>query len=262
MLPAAQASPVVLTQEQVDNWNRDGFLIVPVFFPLSTIERANAEADEILVRHRDLIHPLNMRTRFLMNVFTQEKDLECFDPVIDLSLIFHELSVDKKLLALVGDLYGEPACFFKDKLIYKPPGLKGHELHQDIWHSIPDSFLSVLIPLDKSDRESGCTEVFPGHTQGQLSPPGQFLYPIPPGLVDETKGVFLELKPGDIAILHGFTPHRAAPNLSNRWRKVFFPSYNKFSEGGHQRPRYYVNFHARRREHFFKTSGGTDHYFV
>ena len=28
-------------------------------------------------------------------------------------------------------LYGEPACLFKDKLIYKPPGVKGYGLHQD-----------------------------------------------------------------------------------------------------------------------------------
>jgi hypothetical protein len=51
------------------------------------------------------------------------------------------------------------------------------------------------------------------------------------------------VNPGDIALFDGFTPHRSAPNRSDRWRRQFFPSYNKFSEGGHQRPQHYAEFH-------------------
>jgi hypothetical protein len=82
----------------------------------------------------------------------------------------------------------------------------------------------------------------------------RYYYPMPAGLVDESAGVPLILDPGDIAIFDGFTPHRSAPNRSGRWRRQFFPSYNRFSEGGHQRQRHYEEFHRRTRER--RASGG------
>src|SRR5262249_4541650 len=81
---------------------------------------------------------------------------------------------DPRLLLALAALYGEGACLFKDKLIYKPPGVKGYSLHQDwiAWPGFPRSFLTVLVPLDRADADNGCTVVFPGyHHNGSLSPP-------------------------------------------------------------------------------------------
>ncbi|HEY7423387.1 MAG TPA: phytanoyl-CoA dioxygenase family protein [Gemmataceae bacterium] len=246
-------SGAVLSVEQLRAWRDNGFLVLRDFFSLEDIAEAAAEADELLVRHRAIIDVNNMRTRFQPNIFTGEEQFECFDPVIDLSLACHRLALDPRLLAAVGDLYGEEACLFKDKLIYKSPGTKGHELHQDYppWPSFPRSFLTVLIPFDRTDPDNGCTEVFPGyHVNGLMSPPDRYYYPMPPGLVDESRGVCLVLEPGDIALFDGFTPHRSAPNRSDRWRRQFFPSYNRVSEGGHQRPQHYEEFHRRMRERY------------
>ena len=41
----------------------------------------------------------------------------------------------------------------------------------------------------------------------------------------------------------GFIPHRSAPNRSDRWRRQLYVSYNKVSDGGHQRGRHYEEFH-------------------
>jgi hypothetical protein len=234
-----------LNENQLLAWRNDGFLILPHFFPVSQIAAAAAEADVLPERHRTLIDVHNLRTRFLPNVVKGGEQFECFDPVIDLSLECHRLALDPHLLAVIGALYGEEACLFKDKLVYKPPGVKGYDLHQDYtpWASFPRSFLTVLIPLDPVDRENGCTEVFPGyHKNGMLAPLGKPSYPLPADAVDESRAVPLILNPGDIAVFDGFTPHRSAPNFSARWRRHFFPSYNKLSEGGHQRPQHYAEF--------------------
>jgi ectoine hydroxylase-related dioxygenase (phytanoyl-CoA dioxygenase family) len=233
-----------LTADQLRGWREDGLVILRGFFPASVIEAAAAEAAELLVRHRSLIDTRNLRTRFMPNVVRGGEEFECFDPVIDLSLWCHRLALDPRLLAAVADMYGEPACLFKDKLVYKPPGVKGYDLHQDYapWASFPKSFLTVLIPLDRVDQGNGCTEVFPGyHTRGLLRPSKDYS-PLPPDAVDEARAVPLLLEVGDIAIFDGFTPHRSAPNHSERWRRQFFPSYNRFSEGGHQRPQHYQEF--------------------
>jgi len=263
MLTDVRLPDACLSDEQIGSWNDTGFLVLRGFFAADEIAEVADEADELLVRYRDLIHQDNQRCRFQTNVVTGEEQFECFDPVIDLSLACHKMALDPRLLAAVGALYGEEACLFKDKIVYKPPGLKGYELHQDYppWPSFPRSFLTVLIPFDRVDRENGCTEVFPGyHKNGLMSPPDTFHYPMPSGLIDESKGVFLVLDPGDLAIFTGFTPHRSAPNRSERWRRQFFPSYNRLSEGGHQRPQHYEEFHRRMRDRYAQ-SGRTGLYF-
>jgi ectoine hydroxylase-related dioxygenase (phytanoyl-CoA dioxygenase family) len=252
-----------LDEDQLRQWREEGFLILRGFFPQDQIAAAAAEAEELLERHRALIDVRNLRCRFQPNVVTGERQFECFDPVIDLSLSCHLLALDPRLLATVGALYGEEACLFKDKLVYKPPGVKGYDLHQDYisWPSFPTSFLTVLIPLDPVDPENGCTEVFPGyHTGGLLTPADGKFHPLPLETVDETRAVPLILAPGDIALFDGFTPHRSAPNRSARWRRQFFPSYNRISEGGHQRPQHYEEFQRWLRKKY-ADSGKTDLYY-
>jgi hypothetical protein len=72
--------------------------------------------------------------------------------------------------------------------------------------------------------------------------------------------VLLELHPGDVAIFGGFTPHRSAPNVSSRWRRQLYLSYNKQSDGGEQRERHYAEFHAWLRIKYAEY-GKTDLYF-
>src|SRR5262249_18553050 len=143
-------------KDQLRAWQEDGFLVLPDFFPPDQIAEAAAEAAELLSRHQALIDVHNLRCRFQPNVFTGACQFECFDPVIDLSLACHRLALAPRLLAVLGDLYGQEACLFKDKLIYKPPGVKGYDLHQDYisWPSFPRSFLTVLIPFDRVDRDN------------------------------------------------------------------------------------------------------------
>ncbi len=70
---------------------------------------------------------------------------------------------------------------------------------------------------------------------------------MPPDAVSEDRCVPLNLAPGDVAIFGGFTPHRSEPNLSNRWRRQLFLSYNARSDGGQQKQRHYREFHERLR---------------
>ncbi len=135
---------------------------------------------------------------------------------------------------------------FKDKLIFKPPGAKGYDLHQDFiaWPDFPRSFLTAVIALDGTDLENGCTVVYPGyHRQGCLSPEDGDYHPLPRELVDEAKAVPLVLEPGDVAIFGCFTPHGSAPNRSQRWRRQLYLSYNAFSDGGERRQKHYEEFH-------------------
>jgi ectoine hydroxylase-related dioxygenase (phytanoyl-CoA dioxygenase family) len=245
-----------------DAYDRDGFVVLRGLFSSAEMAAAAAEAN-VLLRRNDLISVRNLRCRWQTSVTSGECSFETFDPVIDLAPACRAIAEHPRLLAELADLYGEPACLFKDKLIYKPPGLPGYGLHQDwiAWPGFPRSFLTVVVPLDSTDAANGCTEVFPGyHTGGSLSQEDGQYHELPAGTVDETRCVPLALEPGDAAVFSGFTPHRSAPNCSERWRRQLFLSYNKLSDGGPQRDAHYAEFHQWLRKRYAEY-GKTDVYF-
>ena len=234
-----------LSAAQCDAYEEQGFVVVRGLLARADMRRAAAEAGALLER-KDLISSRNLRCRWQPNVITGDCQFETFDPVIDIAPVCRELAFDPRLLAVLAALYGEEACLFKDKLIFKPPGVKGYGLHQDwiAWPGFPRSFLTVLVPFDRADPHNGCTEVFPGyHKNGTLSPEDGHYHELSLDLIDESKGVLLELEPGDVAIFGGFTPHRSAPNRSDGGRRQLYLSYNKLSDGGEQRSKHYAEFH-------------------
>ncbi len=261
-MPQVLTPPSVLTAAQVADYEFDGYLILRDFFPAEVIAQAAAEADALL-RRQDLMDMKNIRCRWQKHVETGECLFETFDPVVDIAPVCGRLANDPKLLAALGDLYGEEACLFKDKLIFKPPGTYGYGLHQDFiaWKHFPRSFLTVVIPIDSTTAENGCTEVFPGlHRQGYLSDEDGNYHQLPLDVIADTPGVMLEMEPGDLAIFGCFVPHRSMPNRSPRWRRQLYVSYNAVSEGGHQRDRHYAEFHRWLHDKYAEY-GKTDVYF-
>lgn len=143
----------ILTQEQIDEYHHQGFLIVPGLFFQAEMEDAFAEAQRLFER-RDLIATDNIRWRWKDHVETKQCLFECFDPVIDLGAACARLARDPRLMSVVASLYGEEGFLFKDKLIFKPPGALGYEMHQDFisWPNFPRSFLTAQIALETASE--------------------------------------------------------------------------------------------------------------
>jgi 2-aminoethylphosphonate dioxygenase len=243
-------------------YERDGYVIARGLFAAAEIAGAAAEAERLRARS-DLISTRNLRCRWQPDAETGECRFETFDPVIDISPVCRRLALDPRLMGLLHEVYGEAACLFKDKLIFKPPGLPGYGLHQDwiAWPGFPRSFLTVLVPIDPADAVNGCTEVFPGyHHNGSLSEEDGEYHELSTDLIDEGRGVLLELEPGDVAVFGGFTPHRSAPNRSGRWRRQLYLSYNQRSDGGERRAKHYDEFRRWLRRKY-ADYGKTDVYF-
>lgn len=230
-----------ITQEEIASYHDTGFLSLRRIFPEHEIGQLDAEAKR-LMRRTDLIDSDNIRCRWQNCVTTGECRFDCFDPVIDISPVCARIARDPRLIEIVSALYGEPARLFKDKLIFKPPGAEGYAMHQDYiaWPSFPRTFITAIVAIDLSDANNGATEVFPGyHLRGSLVPEDGMYHEVPLELIDLSKGVMLDLKPGDVAVFSGFTPHRSAPNRSSESRRLLYLSYNADSEGGDQRDAHY-----------------------
>lgn len=241
-----------LTPEQREHYHREGYVILRGLFTATAIAEMKAEADGLLQRV-DLMTPDNMRVRFKNHADTGRRLFEVFDPFLDLAPACRHYALDRRVLDPLASIYGEEACLFKDKLIFKAPGSEGAHLHQDYiaWPQFPTSFLTVAVAIDPFGRDNGCTEVFPGiHRQGYLSPADGKHYQLDDGAVRDVEPVPLLLAPGDAAIFGCFTPHRSAANGSQRWRRGLFLSYNSVSDGGEQRDQHYRDFHGWLRDRY------------
>jgi ectoine hydroxylase-related dioxygenase (phytanoyl-CoA dioxygenase family) len=148
---------------------------------------------------------------------------------------------------------GEITCLFNDKLIFKPTGAIGYEVHRDCRHGTvyPRGVVAVIIPLDPARLENGYTEVFPGyHRMGDLIEHTTEGYRLSPDAIDEGEAVPLELNPGDIALMHCLTPHRSLPNRTDGWRRQLFLSYNAAADGGTCRGAHYAQFIEHRKREY------------
>jgi 2-aminoethylphosphonate dioxygenase len=240
------AAALDLTPAQARQYQQDGFLVVRGLFSPPEMALASMEAERLLGRD-DLKDTNNIRCRWQNHVGTGECLFETFDPVADISPLLGQLARDPRLVGVLSALYVEPAHLFKDKLIFKPPGAKGYDLHQDYigWSGFPETFVTAAVAIDACGKDNGATEVFPEyHKRGYLSPRDGDYHSLPLESIDEASGVFLELEPGDVAIFGCFVPHRSAPNRSDRWRRLLYLSYNADSDGGDQRDAHYAEFHT------------------
>src|SRR5262245_48323354 len=241
-----------LTKEQLQQYSRDGFLIVREVFDKVEVAKLDEEAGRLL-QLKELIDSDNIRCRWQNSVTTGECRFDCFDPVIDLSPVCARVARDPRLLEIISMLYGERAHLFKDKLIFKPPGAGGYAMHQDYiaWISFPRTFPTAIVAIDGTNADNGSTEVFPGyHTRGSLVPEDGMYHEVPLDLIDLSKGVVLELNPGDVAVFSGFTPHRSAPNQSSSSRRLLYLSYNADSDGGDQRDAHYREYETWLRDRY------------
>lgn len=244
-LPEVSSAAPDCVETQVETYNRDGYVVIRNVFTAVEMQELDRESARLFADAEGRISPQNLRCRFMPHHETGEQLFEVFDPVNDISPVCEQFSLDPRITRVIEAIYGEPACLFKEKLIFKPPGATGYQLHQDIplwWKDFPGTFLSVLIPVDPSSEENGCTEVFTGYHHDFLCSTPQD-YMLPDSAVDAARRIPLILEPGDIAIFHGLTPHRSGPNRSSRMRRAFYVSFNAQSDGGDQHQQHYDQFH-------------------
>jgi ectoine hydroxylase-related dioxygenase (phytanoyl-CoA dioxygenase family) len=231
---------------RVRDYHQTGYMIVREAFGAEEIAALAGEADTLLAR-TDLINASNIRCRWADHVETGECLFDCFDPVTDIGPVSRYIARHEAILAPLRGIYGDEPCLLKDKLIFKRPGAKGYALHQDYisWKEFPESFITVIVAIDATDAQNGATEVFGGyHRQGYLSARDGDYHELALEAVDPAAGVILDLRPGDLGIFSGFTPHRSEANKSQGSRRQLYLSYNAAGDGGQQRDAHYRQFHA------------------
>ena len=224
-----------LTDSQIADFHRDGYVIVPQAFgikDMTVIKRWTQEVEDLPEqpgRHWVFHEKSRLNEDDLIN------RIEYISP-------FHDgfANLTAVLRAPAAQLYGEEMILFKEKINFKMPGGGGFEPHQDAqagWGAYASNFINVMICIDEATIDNGCLELAPGQNNRGL------LRGMEPLTEDDTRDMeFLPYptKPGDMALFDAYTPHRSEPNPTKTTRRMYFATYNRASEGNHL-DRYYAD---------------------
>lgn len=220
------------TREQIAEYQCKGYLRVRAVFDAGEVAAWEAESRRLLTL--GLAHADNWRA-VSYRMETGLAIVDRLNPVIDISPLFRSLVCDERILRPLRELYGEEMRLFKDKLIYKMPGVPGYPVHQDyaLWQTFPRPLANVIVSIDAARAENGGVEFFAGHYEQLLSTTGEqrFMNAHEIARLDTETSEVVETEPGDIIIFDGMTPHRSGINLSKTLRRQLYLTYSSARHG-------------------------------
>lgn len=236
--------PSILTPEQFDAYQRDGFVIVRQLFDDEEIGllRAAIETDpqlrESLYNRTDAE---GKHTR--MATWNHPGDS-----------VYGLAARSRRVVDTMEQLIGGEVYHYHSKLTAKEPYDGGAwEWHQDYgyWYHngcmFPD-MASVMTALDVANRDNGCLQVLRGsHRAGRVNHgvlPGEQVGADPvrvEQMLARMERVHVEMAPGDAVFFHSNTMHRSDQNRSPNRRWTVIHCYNAASNDpylDHHHPRY------------------------
>ncbi|WP_353718492.1 phytanoyl-CoA dioxygenase family protein [Dyadobacter sp. 676] len=232
-----------LTRAQIEQYNRDGYLIVRGFYDQQEVSRLYRIAidDAAISKHAINVNDSTGKRSKLSLWYKPGDD------VYGLLTRGRTLvgAVDQLMERQPGDT-GHSVCHYHSKLMQKEPRVGGAwEWHQDYgyWYKneflYPDQMMSVMIAITEANVENGCLQVIKGsHKMGRVEH----------GFSGEQVGasqryvdlalktmehVFVELNAGDALFFHSNILHRSEANVSDRPRWSLISCYNRSTNVGH-----------------------------
>ena len=238
-----------LTQQELADYNRDGFLIRHnVFSPQEVVElqRSAEEAVEVAFNRS-----LNGNTyildgkrfvdsEYLTVQFEHDEGSETIrviEPVHELATGLDALLDDPRISDPMRDLVGsEDLALWTAKLnLKRPKEGSGFGWHQDSPYWIHDcnhidQLPNVLLTFDDANESNGCLRVIQGsHKNGCLagttdgSQLGGFF--TDPSAFEEEKQVAMEAEAGSLVFFSQHAIHGSQPNLSDNPRRAIIMTY-------------------------------------
>lgn len=243
----------MLSTEQRDQFQRDGYLVVPGFKTLEQIARLRQRAGEIVnefdpSQGRSIFTTRDQTTATDEYFLRSDNTIRCFfeeeafgpdgqlrqekalsinkigHALHDLDPVFEAFSRDARLAAVARDLGLVDPKVWQSMYIFKQPGIGGEvRWHQDatFFETTPVSVTTFWFALEDATIDNGCLWVEPGGHRGPMRErfvrQGDDIKMETLDSMpwpDDSSAVPLEAKAGSLVCFHGLLPHYSAPNRS------------------------------------------------
>lgn len=221
-----------LHSEQISSYQEKGYLSLAGGFTPDEVKAWDDESRRLLrlgIAHEDNLRTVMYRTPAGIPI------VDRMNPVVDISPLFGALTEDERIMRPLRELYGDEMLLFKDKIIYKMPGVEGYPIHQDYssWQIFPKDLVNVILSIDDADADNGGVEFFPGYHDRLLSTPGEqrYMNQQEAEQIDLSSVEVVKTSPGDMVIFDCLTPHRSGVNRSSRLRRQLYLTYSSAKNG-------------------------------
>ena len=217
------------TQEHLETYHRDGYVVVRNFFSPQEIELLY----EIAVND-DLMRKKSFNRTDASGLSTKLALWYSLD-----DSLYSKFARSERIVAAVEEILGGSAAHYHSKLMQKEPRSGGAwEWHQDYgyWYKnggfLFPAMISVLTALTPATQANGCLQMIRGsHRMGRVEHgfSGEQVGADMEKVTEALKIMpldYLEMKPGDTAFFHCNTLHASAANLSEHPRWSIITAYN------------------------------------
>jgi ectoine hydroxylase-related dioxygenase (phytanoyl-CoA dioxygenase family) len=200
-------------------YDDNGYLLLRAVLDPESVARARDTMLAVAVRH-GLVEPGDKQ-----GIWTGKPFAGGMEESAEFSGISQRMFEDPRNQQLMAKVLGEKACMVPivQYRLYQPGG-PVTVVHQDGFYSpgIQD-YKPVWVPLTPCPREVGGLMVAVGQNKKgyfhNLAKPSPF--PVPKGVIDEDSWATTDYMPGDVLLVHPYSPHASMPNTSNRLRITF-----------------------------------------
>jgi len=214
----------LISNEQADQYNRDGYLVIENAFNDRTIDALLTELDPIEEatateqRKQSSSQPTISRAdeiTFAAHLVTRCPNANLF-------------TRSQFFLDLTHDLLGPDVRLYWDQLVYKKPGNpQNFPWHQDNGYTFiqPQQYLTCWVALNDADEKNGCPWVLPGaHRVGTYAHRWTDL-----GFVcmsgEPKERMSAPVRKGGVVVFSSLTPHMTGPNLTDSERKTYIVQF-------------------------------------
>ena len=201
----------VLSREQVEQFNRQGYLMPFRIFSDTEIQEIRDYFDRLLQRY-----------------LAEGKDSYSISTAHLRHGKVWDILTHPRIVAIVRDLLGPSVIAWGSHFFCKLPGDgKVVSWHQDAsyWPLTPSKAVTVWLAIDDADRDNGCMKYIPGtHVLGHLTyqltenDPAYVLNQVVPEVEKYGEPVYVELKAGEASLHSDLLLHGSEANNSSRRR--------------------------------------------
>jgi phytanoyl-CoA hydroxylase len=236
---------MALTEQQKQEWERDGFIILRGFAKPETGRAMEAEIIDAIRADPPSNHQgvPAYPTKGELFIMPEAKPGDGANPEDLISKVFNpHLSGAAKSFAhhatiaeIVAELLDAPISVFQSQFILKNPGAWGQPWHQDSYYFPFDRQpqIGVWLAISEAALENGCLSVLPGSHKDDIHEHGPDLRPGSNQGYLEVKGrdyanaIPVLMEPGDLLVFHSYLLHRSEDNRSASSRSAMVYHYGR-----------------------------------
>ena len=222
----------VTRDAQLEQWERDGYFIVPGLFDPAESAALIGAAIELARRPPEGILPLPEGNVWAGARAPEHSVAKVFR--LHTRAPFDTVALDPRVLDLVGTILGPDFDLFLSQFIFKWPEAYGQPWHQDSFYFPyrPDRQVGVWIAANRATIANGCLWVLPG---SQVEPVHEHVADDRPNATqaytkivdhDMSAKIPVEMEPGDVLVFDSHLMHMSTDNATDELRAALVCHYS------------------------------------